>query len=136
VLGAILIILFELQIIQPDFVAYISPKRSPYPPGSAEDREYHLKILIPIFIMFTKIAVNILFQLTYMASFVDDSIFPFLKRSTAIGICNFFARIATIFAPFAADTDKPIPEIILILVVALAFVVAFTLPLEDYDDEN
>ena len=86
--------------------------------------------------LFTKIAVNILFQIVYIASFVDSKVFPFLKRTTAIGICNFFARLVTIFAPIAAELDKPMPELLLIVVVLLAFFISLTLPLEDYDDDS
>lgn len=58
-----------------------------------------------------------------------------MKRTTAIGVCNYFARIATLFAPVVANLDKPYPELVLILVVLLAFFISLTLPLEDYDDE-
>jgi hypothetical protein len=63
-------------------------------------------------------------------------VFPFLKRTTAIGVCNFFARIVTIFAPIAAELEKPLPELCLILVVLLAFFISLTLPLDEYDDDS
>ena len=91
-------------------------------------------MIIPMFILFTKISINILFQITYLASFVDDSIFPFLKRATSIGICNFVARISTVFAPQVAEQPKPMPEVYLLIIVSIAFVIAFTLPLDDYDE--
>lgn len=91
-------------------------------------------MIIPFFVLFTKIAVNILFQVTYNASFIDDTIFPFLKRATAIGICNFFARLATVSAPWVVDLQKPWPEVILLIVVGFSCVVAFTLPLDDFDE--
>ena len=72
----------------------------------------------------------------YIASFVDSKVFPFLKRTTAIGVCNFFARLVTIFAPIVAELDKPLPELCLILVVLLAFVISLFLPLEDYDEDS
>ena len=72
----------------------------------------------------------------YIASFVDCKVFPFLKRTTAIGVCNFFARLVTIFAPIVAELEKPLPEICLILVVLIAFVISLFLPLEDYDDDS
>ena len=87
-----------------------------------------------MFILFTKISINILFQITYLASFCDDSIFPYLKRATSIGICNFVARVSTVFAPQVAEQPKPMPEVYLLIVVSIAFVVAFTLPLDDYDE--
>jgi len=132
--GALMILLFETNVIRPDYIVYLTAHRSPHAPGSAEDKEYYLKLIIPIFVMFTKVAVNILFQVTYLASFTDDQIFPFLKRATSIGICNFVARIATIFAPMVAEQAKPLPEVYLLVIVTLAFFVAIFMPLDDYDE--
>jgi len=98
--GAIMILLLNSGILRLEFVESL---KSPHEPGSAQDKEYYIRLIIPIFVMFTKVAVNILFQVTYIASFTDDQIFPFLKRATSIGICNFIARIATVLAPIVAE---------------------------------
>ena len=36
-------------------------------------------------------------------------LFPVLFAATAMGVCNFFARFITIFAPGVAEMDPPIP---------------------------
>ena len=46
------------------------------------------------------------------------------------------ARIATLSAPYVADFQKPWPEITLLFIVSIAFVLAFTLPLDEYDDQD
>jgi hypothetical protein len=56
-----MIALFEAGAFNARFIAAVSPRKSPYEPGSQEDRQWHLKQIIPIFVLFTKIAVNILF---------------------------------------------------------------------------
>ena len=131
-----MMLLFQTGAIKTEWVATMTPKivKSPHNPGSSEDKEYHLKMIIPIFILFTKVSINILQQVTYLASFTDDNVFPFLKRATSIGICNFIARIAAIFAPMVAEQPKPLPEVYLLVTCSLAFLVAILMPLDDYDE--
>ena len=43
-------------------------------------------------------------------------IFPFYKRATAIGICNFIGRALTILAPLAAELERPLPASILLII--------------------
>ena len=59
--------------------------------------------------------------------------FPFYKKATAIGICNFIARTVTIFSSLAAELDRPIPVCLLLITTFLAFINAFFLP--SYDEE-
>lgn len=61
-------------------------------------------------------------------------IFPFYKRATAIGICNFVARLVTVCSSLAAELDRPIPAIMLISVTVLAFIDAWFLP--SYTEEK
>ena len=83
---------------------------------------------IPVLIFFCKIAINIAFLNSYQASYREDVIFPFYKRATSIGICNFIARSVTIAAPLIAELPKPTPAIILLVASLVAFVAAFFLP--------
>jgi len=55
-------------------------------------------------------------------------IFPFYKRATAIGICNFIGRALTILAPLAAELERPLPASILLIINIIAFINAFFLP--------
>ena len=68
-------------------------------------------------------------------SFNDPKTFPVLKRTTAIGICNFIARLFTMFAPLVAELDRPIPIIMVIVVTLIALITSFTFP-SDKDPEK
>lgn len=106
---------------------------SGYPQGSDKDREFHLKRIIPYFTFLAKIGANLTFQFTYYVSFVDPKTFPLLKRTTAIGICNFIARSFTIFAPLIAELDRPIPISIVLAVTLTGLITSFTFPSADED---
>ena len=56
------------------------------------------------------------------------SLFPSRKRSTAIGICQIFARGLTILAPEICEFPKPLPVLIVCVIAVIAFVTAQTLP--------
>jgi len=61
---------------------------------------------VPIFITFAKGGIAANFTIVYITS---AEIFPVLFTATALGICNFFARLLSILAPFVAEIDAPIP---------------------------
>jgi hypothetical protein len=112
IIFALLLVLFQENVFSSTWCG----GDSGYPEGSKQDREYHLKILIPILVFMTKLGVNATFVCAYQASFNESSIFPFYKRATAIGYCNFIARLVTIMSPLVAELDRPIPGIILLTV--------------------
>ena len=51
--------------------------------------------LMPLLVMTIRLGINCSFTLTYLA---NAMLFPTLFSATSNGICNFFARICTIFA--------------------------------------
>jgi MFS family permease len=51
---------------------------------------------MPVFVIITKLGTAGTFNLCYIS---NSDLFPTLFASTAMGICNFFARICTIAAP-------------------------------------
>ena len=57
--------------------------------------------VFPMLVLFASFACAASFNLVYA---VHGHVFPTLFAATAIGICNFAARIATIFAPEVAET--------------------------------
>jgi len=61
--------------------------------------------------------------------------FPFYKKATAVGICNLISRIFTIFASLAAELDRPAPGIIILVLIAVAFVNALFLPSIQEEEE-
>ena len=54
------------------------------------------QIMVPFFISVLRIGVGGVFALVYLAN-VD--VFPTLFTGSALGICNFFARISNILSP-------------------------------------
>lgn len=126
-LGSIFILLFESDTISPYFVKDAIPP-SPHPDGSDEDREYHLRYIIPYLTFVAKVGSGTTFTLAYFVSFSNTTTFPVLRRNTAIGICNFVARLATAFAPLVAELDSPIPIAIIVAVSAVGLAVSLTFP--------
>lgn len=51
---------------------------------------------MPLFIMVGKMGTSSTFNLVYVS---NSDLFPTLFSATAMGICNFFARLSTIAAP-------------------------------------
>ena len=121
------ILLFEVGVISPYFVSDAIPP-SPHPDGSEEDREYHLRYIIPYLTFVAKVGAGTTFTLAYFVSFANTRTFPILRRNTAIGICNFVARLCTAFAPLVAELDSPIPISILVGVSVIGLAVSLTFP--------
>lgn len=51
-----------------------------------------------------------------------SDIFPTLFCSTALGICNFTARLITVMAPEIAEREAPIPMMCLVVAASVAMV--------------
>ena len=124
--GLFFIFMFETEIIEPYFIDDLGSPPSPYPPRSAKDRDYHLSRIVPIFTLIAKIGTHILFSINWFVSFGNRKVFPNLKRATAIGICNFIARVITAFAPLVAELDKPLPIYLLLCFNTLGLLTSFT----------
>ena len=77
--------------------------------------------LMPLFVIFAKFGISSGFVIVYVST-VD--IFPTLFCATAIGFCNFFARIATILAPEVAVRSAPLPMLIFTSMTALGAVLS------------
>ena len=122
--GSIGLYLFEGGIISPYFIDSFGFK-SPYAHGSKKDKKWHLARIVPVFTFIAKFGVHITYANSYQASFSDPRTFPLLKRATATGICNFVARICTIFAPLAAELDSPYPYMVLIFLSTISLCSAF-----------
>lgn len=65
--------------------------------------------LMPLFVVLAKCGVTGVFTLAYMNTV---ELFPTLFAATAMGICNFSARLITIFAPLLAEFKPPTPMIL------------------------
>ncbi len=51
---------------------------------------------MPLFVIFLRVGTSGAFNLVYIA---NSDVFPTLFKGSAIGFCNFFARLFTIMAP-------------------------------------
>lgn len=67
-------------------------------------------LLMPLFVVICKFGITGGFVIVYCST-VD--MFPTLFCSTALGFCNFGARILSIAAPIIAESEPPLPMIIL-----------------------
>ncbi|TNV73193.1 hypothetical protein FGO68_gene463 [Halteria grandinella] len=76
--------------------------------------------IVPVMVLFAKGGVKMTFNICY---FANSQIFPAIFAGTAFGICNLGAKIATIFSPYMAEIDPPLPMIIFtVLAVSCAMV--------------
>ena len=122
------LLVFEQQYLSSHWIESLGGPPSNEPEGSEKDNVHNLRILVPILVFFTKIGINVAFLALYTASFTEDIIFPFYKRATSTGICNFIARSITIVAPLVAEIEKPTPIIILLCLNTVTFFVTFFIP--------
>lgn len=127
--------LFQQRVISPSFIKDLGAPESPYEPGSEQDQEHYLSYLIPGVVFIAKMFINTTFLFVYQVSFNEDIIFPFYKRATANGVCNFFARLLTVFAPLIAETPRPVPAIFLLVLNSIALVASIFLPSRQEEDE-
>lgn len=128
VIFIILLLLFQERIVSARFITKFGIPESGKEPDSKADQDHNLAYLIPTLAFITKIFINLTFMSVYHTSFNEDMIFPFYKRSTATGICNFTARLLTILSPLIAELPRPIPAICLLSVNSVAFISSFFFP--------
>ena len=62
--------------------------------------------LIATFVLFAEFGISFAFNMAYVAT---PMMFPTALCSTAFGICNVFARFATILSPLIAELPDPVP---------------------------
>lgn len=65
---------------------------------------YSYPSFVPVFLFLLRVGLNMGINLF---GFMNVNVFPTVFTASAIGICNFFARLATIFAPqIATKSDS------------------------------
>ena len=74
-------------------------------------------IVLGLCLFVTKLGVAMAFLTNYLAIVV---LFPTLFNGTVAGVCNFVARMGTIFAPLVAEMAPPFPMLLFIGVMMLA----------------
>ena len=68
---------------------------------------------MPVFIMIGKLGTSSTFNLVFLS---NADLFPTLFSATAMGICNFFARLSTIAAPQVAERPEPLPMTLYLII--------------------
>lgn len=82
--------------------------------------------IFPLCVLLAKFGISSAYNICYMA---NGLLFPTQIAATTLGICNLFARCATIFAPFVAavfETPRT-PMIIFSTIALLALIASFLL---------
>ena len=74
-------------------------------------------VVLGLCLFITKLGVAMAFLTNYLAIVV---LFPTLFNGTVAGVCNFVARMGTIFAPLVAEVKPPMPMILFIAIMMLA----------------
>ena len=77
--------------------------------------------LMPFFIMIGKMGTSSTFNLVFLS---NSDLFPTLFSATAMGICNFFARLSTIASPQVAERPEPLPMTLYLIINVGAIVCA------------
>ena len=83
------------------------------------------------FFLMTKFGITCTFTINYSA---NQLFFPTLYAATALGICNFMARLFSALSFLFAEVEEPIPMIIITCSCALTAVAAFFLRVEKQTD--
>lgn len=75
----------------------------------------------------SKFGISGSFNVVYLA----NGLFPPVYSSTTFGLCNFFARFASMLAPIFAEFEKPIPMTIFCVMAGMAAGVSMFLRTND-----
>ena len=78
---------------------------------------------VVVMVLGTKFGISGSFNVVYLA----NSLFPPIYAATTFGICNAFARMASMLAPQFAEFAPPAPMTIFFVMSAIAGVVSFLL---------
>ena len=90
---------------------------------AAPDKDLNIAIM-SILVLFTRSGIKCTFDSCYLA---NSTIFPAIFAGTAFGICNFGAKLVTIFAPVMAEIKPPVPMIIFSCLSGVALVAAINI---------
>jgi hypothetical protein len=86
---------------------------------------------MPFFVVFAKFGIAGAFVIVYVST-VD--VFPTLFCATALGFCNFFARVLTILAPEVAERPPPLPMILFVSLTLIGIIlIQFVKPLKEQE---
>jgi len=76
---------------------------------------------IPVILLIAKFGFSQAFVAAYLSIVL---LYPTVLASTAMGVCNLLARVATIMAPIVAEVKAPLNLVILLAIAVLALLVS------------
>jgi hypothetical protein len=92
--------------------------------GYAATNDHGQTWTLPILVLVSKIGISSAFNAVYLGNSV---LFPTLFTATSMGICNIFARTASIFAPLVSTIPGVFPMYIALFLSAVTLVSVFFL---------
>ena len=75
----------------------------------------------PIIVMLTKFGVSITFNVLYIS---HSTLFPVLFAATALGMCNFIARLFSALSSLLAEMEEPLPMIVFSIITCLTCILS------------
>ena len=90
-------------------------------------------VIFALLILMTKFGVTGTFNVAY---FGTAHLFPAAFTSSAFGICNLVARLATIFAPLVAEMMPPIPMLLFSTLCAIGTICSYFILEEQYENNK
>ena len=80
---------------------------------------------MPVFVLLSKFGIACAFNTSYLTT---PMVFPVILTSTAFGICNVVARLATVGAPIIAEFKFPTPTLVFSALSILGILCSICLP--------
>ena len=90
------------------------------------------KSLVPVMVLGSKFGISGSFNVVYLA----NTVFPPVYSSTTFGLCNFFARLASMLAPVFAEFQPPLPMTIFCVIAGAAAVISLFLRTPKKDENR
>ena len=81
--------------------------------------------IMPVFVLLSKFGIACAFNTAYLTT---PMVFPVILTSTAFGICNVVARLATVASPMIAELNFPTPTLAFSAFAILGIVCSFCIP--------
>lgn len=78
-------------------------------------------VFFPILVLVAKFGISCSFNIIYVS---HSSVFPIAFAATALGFCNFFARVFSASSPVLAQIEEPLPVIAFTFTSATACILA------------
>ena len=94
---------------------------------------FHYDNAMAAFVLLSKFGIAFAFNNSYIST---PRFFPVALTATAFGICNVFARVATIASPLVAELPLPAPMVAFVVICIIAGFAALFVDEPDLDEEE